>query len=958
MQLRKRLARNKYSKESCSLAWILLSSSLTHFVILWYMALLDSLNKLLGDPNERELKKYRPLVPKIREVEKTQAIQSLTLATLPAKTQEFKDRIQKGETVEDLLPEAFATVVRACELLKGQSVKMGTQEFEWNMVPFDVQLLGGAVLNSGAIAEMRTGEGKTLVCTLPAYLNALEGKGVHVVTVNDYLARRDATWMGLLYKALGLSVGVILHGIPTEERRAAYAADITYGTNSEFGFDYLRDNMAPSIAEQVQRGLHFALVDEVDSILIDEARTPLIISAPADESTEKYGQYAALVKNLQENVHFTKDEKQRAAVLTEEGIRTMEKMMGVDNIYTEKGFEEVHHIEQALKAHGIFKRDVDYVVKDGEIIIVDEFTGRLMPGRRYSHGLHQAIEAKEAVTVQRESRTLATITFQNYFRLFKKLSGMTGTAKTEEEEFESIYRVRTIVIPTHRSMIRNDRPDAVYRTAEAKFRAVARIAKEKHAKGQPVLIGTTSIEKSEVMSILLEEMKIPHQVLNAKQHEKEAEIIANAGQRGGITIATNMAGRGTDIKLGDGVQDLGGLVILGTERHEARRIDNQLRGRAGRQGDPGESQFFVSMEDDLMRMFGGDRLKSMMERLNVPVDEPLENGMVSRSIESAQKKVEGHNFDIRRHVLQYDDVMNKQRGIIYTRRQKVLEKIKETAIRDTLAGSQPLPADGAWPLHTEILEAIKNDIAALVNIHTQGDDESEWNYNEIFEGISALHLGFANDAGNEHLSKITDREELIEKLQAIITAFYEQKCKSADPETVARAESIITLRSIDAHWMDHIDDMSHLREQVAFSGLAQRDPVIEYQDQGFRRFQQLISTIQSTIVRGCLQADFAQFSPKALEVLQAPETQKLVTNQDQIEGNLAETSVGSAIRRAAARTGNQRRAESSGEGEEVYGLNIQADAPAQERHVQKVGRNDPCPCGSGKKYKKCHGTDE
>ena len=911
-----------------------------------YMAFLDSLNKLLGDPNERELKKYRPLVPKIREVEKTDAIQSLTLEALPAKTQEFKDRIQKGETVNDILPEAFATVVRACELISGQSIKMGGQEFAWNMVPFDVQLLGGAVLNSGAIAEMRTGEGKTLVCTLPAYLNALEGKGVHVVTVNDYLARRDATWMGMLYNALGLTVGVILHGIPTDDRRKAYAADITYGTNSEFGFDYLRDNMAPSIAEQVQRGLHFALVDEVDSILIDEARTPLIISAPADESTDKYGTYAALVKNLQENVHYTKDEKQRAAVLTEEGIRKMEQLMGVDNIYTEKGFEEVHHIEQALKAHGIFKRDVDYVVKDGEIVIVDEFTGRLMPGRRYSHGLHQAIEAKEGVAVQRESRTLATITFQNYFRLFKKLSGMTGTAKTEEEEFESIYRIRTIVVPTHRSMIRNDRADAVYRTAEAKYRAVARIAKEKYAKGQPVLIGTTSIEKSEVMSILLDEAKIPHQVLNAKQHEKEAEIIANAGQKGTVTIATNMAGRGTDIKLGDGVQDLGGLVILGTERHEARRIDNQLRGRAGRQGDPGESQFFVSMEDDLMRMFGGDRLKSMMTRLNVPDDVPLENGMVSRSIESAQKKVEGHNFDIRRHVLQYDNVMNKHREIVYKRRQKVLEKIKESE-----AAKEPA-TPATWPLHEEILESMSKDVEALVALHATDIDPANWNLNEIVESLSALHEGFADVISKEHLARLQDSAELTEALQNIVREFYEAKCAAEeDKEAVGRAEAIVTLRSIDAHWMDHIDDMSHLREKVAFSGFAQRDPLVEYQDQGFRRFQELIGTIQSTIVRTILQIDFSQFRRNAV-VLQSkgPDLNSLQTNAGEIEGGLSNTGV--SLQKMQT---EDIAASGGGNVEMPY---AKKSAAREERHVDKVGRNDPCPCGSGKKFKKCHGQEE
>ncbi|MEK7218890.1 MAG: preprotein translocase subunit SecA, partial [Patescibacteria group bacterium] len=574
------------------------------------MAFLDMLNKLLGDPNEKELRKLWPLVKEVRKRGEDPAIKALTLESLPAKTQEFKERIQKGETTDDLLPEAFAVAVRACELLKdsGQKAQMGKQEFAWDMVPFDVQILGGAVLHRGNIAEMKTGEGKTLVCTLPVYLNALEGKGVHVVTVNDYLARRDATWMGMLYKALGLEVGVIVHGLSTDERRKAYAADITYGTNNEFGFDYLRDNMATSLARQVQRGLHYAIVDEVDSILVDEARTPLIISQPAEESTAKYVQYSQLVGNLEENVHFNRDEKQRAAVLTEEGIKKMEEMLGVENIYTERGFEEVHHIEQALRAHAIYKRDVDYIVKEGEVIIVDEFTGRLMPGRRYSFGLHQAIEAKEGVEVQRESKTLATITFQNYFRLFKKLAGMTGTAKTEEEEFESIYKLRVIVIPTHRPMVRTDKPDMVYKSVAAKFRAAAAIAKEKFDRGQPVLIGTTSVEKSEAMSLLLQELHVPHQVLNAKQHEKEAEIVAQAGQKGAITIATNMAGRGTDIKLGEGVTGLGGLAILGTERHEARRIDNQLRGRAGRQGDPGESQFFVSMEYELMRLFGGERL--------------------------------------------------------------------------------------------------------------------------------------------------------------------------------------------------------------------------------------------------------------------------------------------------------------------------------------------------------------
>jgi len=519
------------------------------------MGAIDFLNKFLGDPNEKELKKLRPIVQQVRAAGQDPSIKALTLSDLPKKTQAFRDRVAKGETLDALLPEAFATAIRACELLKesGRKATLGKQEFVWDMVPFDVQIIGGAVLHQGNIAEMRTGEGKTLVCTLPVYLNALTGKGVHVITVNDYLAKRDSTWMGILYEALGLTVGTIVHEKTNDERKAAYACDVTYGTNNEFGFDYLRDNMVTSLQRQVQRGLNYAIVDEVDSILIDEARTPLIISQPAEESTDKYRQYSMLVGQLQENIHYNKDEKQKTAVLTEEGVKKMEQLLGLENIYTEKGFSEVHHIEQALRAHAMYQRDVDYVVKDNEIIIVDEFTGRLMEGRRYSHGLHQAIEAKENVEVQRESKTLATITFQNYFRLFEKLAGMTGTAKTEEEEFETIYKLRVIIIPTNKPMVRDDKADAIYRTVEAKFRAVAKIAQEKYAKGQPILIGTTSIEKSEAMSALLEQEKVPHQVLNAKHHEKEAEIVAQAGQKGSVTIATNMAGRGTDIKLGEGV---------------------------------------------------------------------------------------------------------------------------------------------------------------------------------------------------------------------------------------------------------------------------------------------------------------------------------------------------------------------------------------------------------------------
>lgn len=876
------------------------------------MSFIDTLNRLLGDPNEKELRAIRRLVPVIRGVEKSSEFQTLTLEMIPRKTQEFRHRIQAGASLEDLLPEAFALVSRACELIQGKSIRIGAQEFVWDMVPFDVQLIGGVVLHRGAIAEMKTGEGKTLVCTMPVYLNALTGRGVHVVTVNDYLARRDAAWMGMLYEALGLTVGTVRHGMGTQERQAAYECDVTYGTNNEFGFDYLRDNMAPTLEHQVQsKGLTYAIVDEVDSILVDEARTPLIISQPADESTEKYVRYASLVRQLQENVDFNKDEKQRAATLTEEGVKKMESLLGVENIYTERGFQEVHHIEQALRAYGIYQRDTDYVVKDGEVIIVDEFTGRLMPGRRFGHGLHQAIEAKEGVAVQRESKTLATITFQNYFRLYERLAGMTGTAKTEEEEFESIYRLRVILVPTHKSCVRVDKPDAVYRTVAAKFMAVARIAKEKNAKGQPVLIGTTSIEKSETMSALLTKEGIPHQILNAKHHEKEAEIVAQAGAHGAVTIATNMAGRGTDIKLGPDVADLGGLCVLGTERHEARRIDNQLRGRSGRQGDPGESQFFVSMEDELMRLFGGDRLKNMMERLQVPDDVPLENRVVSRSIESAQKKVEGRNFDLRRHVLQYDNVMNKHRDIIYRRRQHILKNI----------GKAVSNVNGDHPLHENILQMMKKELQVIVSIHARDMDSEQWNAREIHESMHALHPAIGRTFTVDHIGSYQDNDALKRALCEEVDGFYRSKCAEYSQEVVTRAEELVTLRAIDTHWMAHIDDMAHLREQVAFAGFAQRDPLIEYQDQGFRRFEQLLAAIDGTIMRALLQVDFGQFVSE-VEPLEE-EAKHMETNEGEIEATLT-----------------------------AKIQNPKSKIPISNR---RVGRNDPCPCGSGKKYKKCHG---
>ena len=902
------------------------------------MSFIDSLNKLLGDPNEKELKKIRPLIAKVRAQEESH--KGLTLEDLPKKTEELRTRYEKGESLDALLPESFGLVAHACSLLVGKEYSEGSMDFRWDIkAPFDVQIIGGVALHKGSVAEMRTGEGKTFVCTMPIYLNALVGKGVHVVTVNDYLARRDAAWMRPLYEALGLTVGVVVHGLNHEERQKAYACDVTYGTNNEFGFDYLRDNMAVSKERQVQRPLHYAIVDEVDSILIDEARTPLIISQPAGESTEKYLQYSHLVKSLKENEHYNKDEKGKAAVLTEEGIKKMEELLGVDNIYTEKGFDEVHHIEQALRASAMYQRDTDYVVKDGEVIIVDEFTGRLMPGRRYSHGLHQAIEAKEGVEVQRESKTLATITFQNYFRLFEKLAGMTGTAQTEAEEFESIYKLGTIVIPTNKPIARKDHPDAIYRTVQAKFLAIAKTAQQMHERGQPVLIGTTSIEKSEALAGLLESEGIPHNVLNAKQHEKEAEIVAGAGQKGAVTIATNMAGRGTDIKLGEGVKELGGLAIVGTERHESRRIDNQLRGRSGRQGDPGESRFFVSMEDDLMRLFGGDRLKSMMERLNVPDDVPLENGMVSRSIEGAQKRVEGRNFDIRRHVVQYDDVMNKHREIIYTRRQRILDRLAEEGKGGRASG---VGGDDSRPLHQDVLEALEHEAKAIIESNSTGDDSELWDVKEMSETVAVLHPVLREKFTEEKFRSYKDRSSAIEELGQFLVAFYETKCEEEDDSVVAQAERVVTLQSIDTHWMDHIDEMSHLREQVAFSGYAQRDPLIEYKDQGFRRFQQLLVAIESTIIRTLLQANFAQFAPRVFQEETQEMLDNLQTNEDALEGGL-----GQGVGRRASNASSNNPIVMNADDHKAVGT--------QPRKVESVGRNDPCPCGSGKKYKKCHG---
>ncbi|MDP2643061.1 MAG: preprotein translocase subunit SecA, partial [Candidatus Peregrinibacteria bacterium] len=782
------------------------------------------LNKLLGDPNEKALKKIRPIVQEILAIEEKYQKEITTEEQIKAKTEEFKTRLKNGETLDQILPEAFALVKTACRHLMGKSWTAKGREVIWDMIPYDVQLIGGIVLHQGNIAEMKTGEGKTLVCTMPIYLNALLGRGAYLVTVNDYLAHRDAEWMGGLYNYLGLTVGVTVHGLSHAQKKEAYACDITYGTNNEFGFDYLRDNMVTDKEEITQRDLYYAIVDEVDSILIDEARTPLIISTQAEESTSKYQKHSKLIQNLEENTDYVIDEKLKTATLTEAGIAKMEGLLGVENIYTEAGFEEVHHLEQALRAKACYKNDIDYIIKDGEILIIDEFTGRLMPGRRYSHGLHQAIEAKENVEIKRESKTLATVSFQNYFRLFERLGGMTGTALTEAEEFYQIYGLDTIVIPSNRKIQRLDKTDAIYKTFKGKMLAATKLVKELHEKGQPVLVGTVSVEKSEILSKLFTLEGIPHTVLNAKNHEKEAEIISNAGQKGAVTIATNMAGRGTDIKLAKGVQDLGGLFVLGTERHEARRIDNQLRGRSGRQGDPGASQFLTSMDDDLMRLFGGDKIKGMMELLKVPEDMPIENAIISRSIEGAQKKVEGHNFDIRKHLVEYDDIMNIHRNIIYKQRKNYLfkDEIKE-----------------------DIIQMITESAENIVINNIAHRDAKDWNKKEIFEALTAIHK---DDSAltQEQIDTIIYEDELIEKAKSYLLEAYEKREKSLpDPKILRGIEKAVILRSTDTLWMDHIDTMQNLRESVAFSGYAQKDPLTEYKALSFELFNELMAMINA-----------------------------------------------------------------------------------------------------------------
>ncbi|PIZ74082.1 preprotein translocase subunit SecA [Candidatus Peregrinibacteria bacterium CG_4_10_14_0_2_um_filter_43_11] len=873
------------------------------------------INKIIGDANEKELKKKRVRVEEInkKEIE----FQSLSEEALKKKTDEFRKRFQNGESLDDLLVEGFAVVKNACRRLMGKKYDLGKEEKTWEMIPFDCQLIGAITLHEGKIAEMKTGEGKTLVAAITLYLNALSGKGVHLVTVNDYLAGRDAEWMGVLYEYLGLKTGVVVHGISPEDRKEAYLADITYGTNNEFGFDYLRDNMTTSLESRVQRGLNFAIVDEVDSILIDEARTPLIISAAAEESTKKYIEYAHLINQLVAETDYVIDEKARAATLTEKGIAKMEQLLGVENIYTESGFMEVHHIEQALKAKSIFKLDIDYVIKEGEILIVDEFTGRLMPGRRYSDGLHQAIEAKENVEVKRESRTLATITFQNYFRLYKKLSGMTGTAKTEEEEFYKIYGLVTIVMPTNKPISRNDMADLIFKSERGKFMAITEAIKEYYRKGQPVLVGTISVERSEMLSKMLKKVGIEHEVLNAKHHEREAEIISRAGQKGAVTIATNMAGRGTDIKLGEGVKELGGLVILGSERHESRRIDNQLRGRAGRQGDPGISRFYVSMDDSLMRLFGSDRIKGMMEKLGLPDDMPIKNPLISRSIEQAQKRVEGHNFDIRKHILEYDDVMNKHREIIYKRRLRVLE---------------------AEEIKEEITEMMKSEAKQLVLLHTAGQNASEWGFEAIADGISALLPHHSQKLTVQDIEQLDTAEEIIEMVGNLLYSEYQAKESALpDPLVLRDVEKRVLLHVIDTLWMEHIDQMTQLRESVALRGYGQRDPLIEYKQEAFVTLKKLLASIQHNVINTLFKVQIniempAQQFAGGNEMNMA----QMRTNRDAIENSATESTL---IKRKSV--------EEAVAGRVIGGTTIHNET--------KVGRNDDCSCGSGKKYKKCCG---
>ena len=841
------------------------------------------LKRFLGDNNDKEVKRLRAKVDEINGFE--EGLKNLSDSSLARCTDKFRDRLAEGETLDDILPEAFAVVREASRRILG-------------MRHFDVQMMGGICLHEGKIAEMRTGEGKTLVATLPTYLNALTGKGVHIVTVNDYLAKRDSIEMGRLYNFLGLSVGLVRHDMDFPERKYAYSCDITFGTNNEFGFDYLRDNMVVDMKQMVQRELNYAIVDEVDSILVDEARTPLIISGPGTKPTETYVRMAKAVNVLQEGVDYTVDEKAKTVAPADTAIPKIEKALGIKNMYDPENMEMSHCFMAALRAKALMKRDRDYVVKDGEIIIVDEFTGRLMQGRRYSDGLHQAIEAKEGLEVQRESQTLASITFQNYFRMYNKLSGMTGTAKTEEDEFLKIYKLPVIVIPTNRPIARIDHPDVIYKTKRAKYKAVANDVEAIHQKGQPVLIGTTSITQSEELSRILSQRNIPHNVLNAKFHEQEAEIIADAGQKSAVTIATNMAGRGTDIKLGEGVPELGGLFIVGTERHESRRIDNQLRGRAGRQGDPGESRFYLSLEDDLLRLFGSDNIAHIMDRLGLGEDDPIEHKLITRSIENAQKKVEGRNFDMRKHVLEYDDVMNQQREVIYGERRKVLlgDNLREH-ILGMLGG---------------IIEAQMNQYA------NEKLYPEEWSLENLITDAEGIYA----PKGRMKLEELEDmsRDELQDFLNQVAEESYTQREQLFGEDNMRELEKIIMLRVVDNRWMEHLDRMDMLREGIGLLAYGQRQPLVEYKIRGHEMFNQMIASIQNDIASLIFRVN-------------------IITREQQ---------------EAMERENQQRMAAAKAN----HGDDFQENVKQPVKNGEKIGRNDPCPCGSGKKYKNCCGKNK
>ena len=834
------------------------------------------LKKIVGSKNDREIKRLSVIMKEVSAQEPL--IENLTDSELRAKTPYFKDKLAQGASLDDLLVEAFAVV---------REVSKRTLE----MRPFDAQIIGGIVLHEGKIAEMKTGEGKTLASTMPVYLNALTGRGVHLITVNDYLANRDASWMRPIYEFLGLSVGVIVHGIDDTERRNAYNCDVTYGTNNEFGFDYLRDNMSFQLENYVQREFYYSIVDEVDSILIDEARTPLIISGPSEESTDKYYRVNQIIPRLKKDHDYTVDEKSKTVVLTEEGVAKSEKLLNVQNLYEAKNMETLHHVNQALKAHTLFRKDIDYLVKDGQVVIVDEFTGRVMPGRRYSDGLHQALEAKEKVKIERENQTLASVTFQNYFRMYEKLSGMTGTADTEAAEFKKIYGLDVVVIPTNMPMIRTDNTDVIYKTEEEKFSAAIEEIKNLHDQARPVLVGTISIEKSELLSKYLSKRGIKHNILNAKNHEKEAEIISQAGQPAAVTISTNMAGRGTDIKLGDGVADLGGLHILGTERHESRRIDNQLRGRSGRQGDKGSSRFYLSLEDDLLRIFGAERISSVMDRIGVEEGQPIEHNLISKAIEGAQKRVEGQNFDIRKHLIEYDDVMNRQRQVIYEQR------------RDVLGGNK------LWSTVDDMLKEIVEDIVCdHLDEKVRPDEWDIKGLSDIIYKQFSLKWNL-DDSNRENIS----REDVIGEVISDVKTLLQNKENKFGKSLMEYIMKVIMLQAIDFHWKDHLLGMDHLKEGIGLRGYGQKDPKREYQKEGYDMFMEMVYRIkEDTLEKLCM----VQIQGQE-DVTEIEEKQRKDYVMSRGDTSAAQTTV--------------------------------------KREGGKIGRNAPCPCGSGKKYKHCCG---